>query len=364
MEEKVLILRMLSEGKITVDEAEKLLSAIGISEGTDLPPAAEVPPLKSDSTLKSDASIKIEALSNNLADAASKFADRMVQFVGGIYEKATDRYKYTNTFVLTPENLRFFNFSSNNCSLKVRRSETSEIRMKLDISSFVDISSFDGIVETNGTGDRFSVRVKFPMNCWGSAELELPERLEEVDLRGSNGKIEISGYQCGILKASSSNAKLEFVDVTAGEIEALTDNAKITFENVKGDYAVLRSSNGKIEMDCCEIIHVNGKTSNGTIKVPCAIIKNNGNYDFVFETSNGGIQVNFNELFNHGFSTDLTTSNGKVNVELDALRYNSSKATLGAFHPIQLRSDNYDTAPAKINIRAKTSNGPISIGEE
>ncbi len=288
----------------------------------------------------------------------------MVQFVGGIYEKATDRYKYTNTYTLTPENLRKFYFLSNNCGVTVRKSEGSEIRMKLEISSFMDITSFDGIVETKQEGESFYVKVKFPINCWGTAELELPENLEEVDLRGSNGKIEVGSFRSGMLKTSTSNAKIEYTDVAAAEIEAMTDNAKISFENVKADYAVLRSSNGKIEMDCCEIIDTNAKTSNGAIKIPCAVVANNGNYNFQLESSNGAITVNFNELLSHGFYTELSTSNGKVNVELDTLRYNSAKTTLGMLQPITLRSENYDSCSAKINIKAKTSNGPISIGEE
>lgn len=463
MEERILILQMLSEGKISVEEAEKLLAAIGAKESADknektagidskqleekmkefgdkagqmagvlgdkLGKAANVlgekitktgekinekaaerateraaergaekvheetvnypggkPNASNGSTepnvggpgaapnfggpnfqaeqIKSELGSRIEGISNDIAGAATKFADRMIQFVGGIYEKASDRYKYTNTFTLTPENLRKFYFSANTCGVIVKKAEGPEIKMKLDVSSFMEISNFDGIVETSQDGESFFVKIKFPPNCWGVAEIEIPENMEEAELKSSNGKIEISNYKAGILRAITSNAKLEFTDVTAAEIEALTDNAKITFENVKADYCVLRSSNGKIEMDCCEIININGKTSNGAIKIPCAILANNGNYDYQLETSNGGISINFNEVLTHGFTIDLATSNGKVVVDLDALKFNSTKAGIGGFAPVLLKSENYESSTAKINIKAKSSNGPITIEEE
>ena len=458
MEERILILQMLSEGKISVEEAEKLLAAIGVKESADknekaagldskqieekmkefgdkagqmagvlgdkLGKAANVLGEKISKTgekinekaaeraterasergtekaheetvaypggpqgepnfggaasggpsssgpsfqaeqIKSELGSRFEGISNDIAGAASKFADKMIQFVGGIYEKASDRYKYTNTFTLAPENLRKFYFSANTCGVIVKKSEGSEIKMKLDVSSFMEITNFDGIVETKQEGESFFVRVKFPPNCWGMAELEIPENLEEAELKSSNGKIEVSNYKAAILKAITSNAKLEFTDVTAAEIEALTDNAKINFENVKADYCVLRSSNGKIEMDCCEIIHINGKTSNGAIKIPCAILANNGNYDYQLETSNGGISINFNEVLTHGFTIDLATSNGKVVVDLDALKFNSTKVGMGGSAPVVLKSENYESSVAKINIKAKSSNGPITIEEE
>ena len=350
MEERVLILKMLSEGKISAEEAEKLLAAMG-SE-------------KINNQSKNEIGQKFESVSSDITDAASKFADKMIHFVGGIYEKVSDRYKYTNTFNLSPENLKKLFFSANNCGMIVAKSSNSEITLKLDISSFMEINSFDGILETNQEGDNFFIKAKFPSNCWGIAEISVPENLEEVEFRGINGKIEINSFNAAVLKTVTSNAKIEIIDVAAKQIEALTDNAKINFKNVKADYSVLRSSNGKIEMDCCDIVNVNGRTSNGAIKLPCIVVNNDNNYDLQLETSNGAVSIAFEKVIPHGFSIDASTSNGKINVDLNSIKYNSAKISLGSSSPVLLKSDNDESSTAKINIKAKTINGPISIEEK
>lgn len=392
MEEKILILKMLSEGKISAEEAERLLAAIGAdpdarksNNSYQSNQANSTPGSRFDSKMKdfdvkmkdfsgrinekfnaknrAEMNQKIENITGDITGAATKFADKMAQFVGGIVEKATSNYKYTNSFEFSPADLKKIFISANNCKFKVTRTDSPEIKLTLEINSFLEVNSFEGIVESKLEANDFFIKIKLPSSSWGVAELFLPEKLEEAEIRSSNGQISISNYNVGVLKSITSNAKIVMSEVTAAEIEAFTDNAKVELENVKSDYCVIRSSNGKVDIDRCQIINLNVKTSNGKIDIPCLLVSNDANYEYAFESSNGAVSVNFNEVLPHGFMIDATTSNGKIDVNLDSLKFSSSKSTTFGSTPVKLFSENYDQSSAKINIKVKTSNGAISVEE-
>ncbi len=380
MEEKILILKMLSEGKISAEEAERLLAALGNDNSSNNGPNSRFDSKMKDFDVKmkdfggrinerfnaknrAEMNQKIENITGDITGAATKFADRMAQFVGGIVEKATSNYKYSNTFDFSAPDLKKFFITANNCKFKITKTDSPDIKLSLEINSFLELNNFDGIVESKQDANSFYIKVKLPSSSWGVAELFIPEKLEEADIRSSNGQIFFTDYNVGILKLITSNAKINLSEVTAAEIEAFTDNAKVELENVKSDYCVVRSSNGKVDIDRCQIINLNIKTSNGKIDIPSLLVSNEANYEYAFETSNGSVSVNFNEVLPHGFMVDATTTNGKIDVNLDSLKFTSSKSTTFGSTPVKLFSENYDQSSAKINIKVKTSNGAISVEE-
>ena len=128
--------------------------------------------------------------------------------------------------------------------------------------------------------------------------------VSDLDLNSSNGRIDIDGIE-GTSLLRTSNGEISLEDVK-GEIEAITSNGRISIDQMEG-IAKLRSSNGAIDLE-----NVSGEFDAST---------SNGSVSFVGRMTTGG-------------NNRLTSSNGKINVEL--------------------------WAPISISLDASTSNGDIT----
>ena len=145
----------------------------------------------------------------------------------------------------------------------------------------------------------------------------------ELDLRSSNGSIEVDGVGTnGLLE--SSNGKITLRNVT-GKFVIDTSNGAITIVNTHGE--------------------IDGRTSNGPIEFSGSFDDGSTNS---LRTSNGNITINVGEQAN--VHIDAETNNGDVDVEipLDA-------ATLSDGRVVG------DIGDGSASLRLRTSNGSITI---
>lgn len=124
-----------------------------------------------------------------------------------------------------------------------------------------------------------------------------------LDLRTSNGKVEVTGLM-GDVKAQSSNGKMT-VKGTRGTVRLVTSNGAIELDGGVGPVH-LESSNGSIHIRSDKAL-VDAHTSNGSIHFTTNKLAE-GNHHL--GTSNGTIEVALPA--DAQFRVDATTSHGKI----------------------------------------------------
>ena len=163
----------------------------------------------------------------------------------------------------------------------------------------------------------------------------------DVDLRTSNGRIELVGIE------------------GSGRLE--TSNGEISLDDVKGDFDG-GTSNGRIDIDTLEG-SVELDTSNGAVSVRDA------KGEFELETSNG--RISFSGELVAGGNNRLVTSNGQVDVELEgtpSVRIEAATSTgeITTDLPLKIESVSKNRlvgtiGDAEADLYVSTSNGDVDI---
>ncbi|MCL2235167.1 MAG: DUF4097 family beta strand repeat-containing protein [Defluviitaleaceae bacterium] len=200
-------------------------------------------------------------------------------------------------------------------------------------------------------------------------------RAGQVELLTKNSKIYIEDVNASHIVARTRNGNLYANGVTAINLDLETSNSKIDIEDVTARVARLTTSNAKINTENVNIQQLYMKTSNAAIKLEDA-------FDFEAETYQEpefGSQIRPEDRVAAAVERviEATTSNATVQmyvprdvaVKLQASTTNGridSTLTNLITHEISKNylhatSQNYDTAAKKARIDIKTSNGTVKI---
>jgi len=194
--------------------------------------------------------------------------------------------------------------------------------------------------------------------------IRAPRRVELESIQSSNGSIRVEGIE-GNVRLGTSNGAIRLRGI-AGRIEARTTNSSIDGDDLEGD-AVLHSSNGSIRIDRLRGA-ITAQTSNSSIHV--VVAKPRPNQPLEFESSNGNLDLTFQELANNEIRATTSNSSitvrvpGAVKAQLRATTSNSSIAsdldvtTHGASGKNHLEGEINGGGPS---IRLSTSNGHIRL---
>ncbi|MDQ3448006.1 MAG: DUF4097 family beta strand repeat-containing protein [Chloroflexota bacterium] len=177
-------------------------------------------------------------------------------------------------------------------------------------------------------------------NSGADIELSVP-RGSSLELRTSNGRIE-SANVTGSIIARSSNGGVTIRD--AENVDAETSNGPLTVTESSGRLE-LRTSNGELDIVAAEDVVVTAETSNGSLSF-------SGTLDpgfHLFRTSNAGLSVLLPS--DAEFAIDGKTSNASV-------ASNFLTLTVGENTLSGVSTDN---GVPEVQIRAETSNGPLTV---
>ncbi len=273
------ILDMLSEGKITVDDAERLLKALnGSSYLEDRVQDAIEGGVES-----------VGRLGETLADEIGHGVRKQVTVVLDEEDQASTR---DDTFeVGDSPRLEVRSF---NGPVRVSAGEPGSIRVRANLRDpqavkYSAVQQGDTIrVEALPRGRSGGFLSGLFGQHWGpDLEVTVPVATS-VDLATSNGPIELRGTAAaGTVKTSNSRIQVEKFK---GDLKAQTSNGRITIEALEGS-AELTTVNGRVSID-------------------------GGHGQFDVTTSNG--RIGFQGSMEPGGRNRLVTSNGRIEVVLDA----------------------------------------------
>ena len=144
-------------------------------------------------------------------------------------------------------------------------------------------------------------------NCKVDYTVEVPSG---VDVRGTtqNGAIELE--EVGEVEVRTSNGKIE-LDGVDGRVDAETSNGRIIGKDLNGDGVRAQTSNGSIELVVATAQDVEARTSNGSIDVTVL----SATYTVTAETSNGRTDIGVANDADGEFALELHSSNGSITVE-------------------------------------------------
>lgn len=392
MEERMLILKMLQEGKISVEEAHKLLEAVDKNNASfeadgkkvekkfeekmqELQQKANKVAEKLGSTFNSSAEKfssnsekfgddfgkRMESFGNDIADSAVKFTDRLVNYLGNFIDVGYDKYQFKKNYVYQLTDNAQISIDTCNFAVIVSPTSKSDLVLNLYINTSIQNLAIDEYFKVTQTENALSFKTQFPSRTWGKIEIMIPKHLSNLNIVTTNGKCELDDISADTIEFNTSNGRICLLNCQSKTIEAVTSNGKIIATGTIADFANFSTSNGKIEIENCKFDKLDAKTSNGSIVLDGIYKISNAEGNYNLRTSNGKIVIALNNSETCGCMIDATTSLGSISVDLPQLNYFIDKRSFSMQSTAQIKSSNFDSVADKILINAHTSNSSIVV---
>ena len=320
-EERRRILDMLSAGKVTVEDAERLLEALQDSLHVETRKRhrrrrinAPISPIPS-----------VEKLQDSLEGLGEEIEKGLEEGLAGLEESLSgwsdsdndardggDKTSIRDDAFAVGDNPRLV-VRGFNGRIRVRAGEPGSIRVRARLKKPRGIK-YSAVQE----GDLVTVEAKpdrqsegflhglSRQNSGANIEVTVPVATS-VDLTTSNGPVELQGTESsGAIQTKNGPIRVEQFK---GDLNATTKNAPITVKTLSGS-AELSTSNGRVSI---EDTHgrFEARTTNGTIKFQGSIEPGNSNR---LSTTNGNIKVALNA--EPSLKLTAATVNGRVRCEV------------------------------------------------
>jgi DUF4097 and DUF4098 domain-containing protein YvlB len=330
-EEQKLILDMLSEGKITVEEAQALLESIRREA-----PKSET---RRDPVRESKSIIEniVESLRSGLSSLNLSFGDdrRIVleehhsgSFSSDMVELDLD--VRNGSLRIEPSDDKNFHLEVIKKIVAGTREQAEELISGYKFAEYDGLRLKAGDTECRSLGNRVNV----------SLRLQLPAgHIYTGRVASKNGQIDINSIDAKGISVATVNGTVRMTKVTGSEVNVSTVNGSISLE-------------GRLQ-------HVEGRTTNGSI----SLVSMGEDSMINLKTVNGRIKVQLPHRDDIGFTVDARATSGNVRVEHGFLSDKFLTQRLGAGRKVEGATDNWDYAQHKISLYLRSVNGSISIQE-
>lgn len=378
-EERLLILKMVEEGKITAQEAAALLEALGDSDPKG-------------SRDQESGRRRLEKQGDEFAQKVEQAAERFSKSLeskleGGLAEKLSNlpRILAKLPFLAVHEAHEF----SQEFSGSFQR-DIEMIPVKLStVCGHIEVEAWDQehyklIVTQKIRGDeRDAARKKqVPIALAETAEdmtelvvetlsysdvtlsyhLYLPcERTFDLQLMTNNGRLDVANLNMNIAKVMTTNGSIRVRRVRANTLEVSSSNGSCKLEEVESKVIRQRTGNGSLDVigsaEQIECVSTNGsiKVRLSTFAYPTCTMS--------LSTTNGSIKCALPAGNDLGVAVDAVTAVGKVQVDMGKFSYSVNEKRTGT-HRISGTANGVSEEEATIKIQAKTSSGSIIVSQE
>lgn len=396
-EEKMLILRMLQEGKISSEEAARLLEALeggakqSTSENTsnmkqqkqqadfydELGKMKEkIKDWKNDikkgynekefDKVVEEISTKAEKIGKNVATATFGIVDRVIDYVGSFVD--TNAFNIFGSYTAVDKSFEAvvadgvdLDIEAVNGHILLKKHLDNKIVIKSRVRS--PINNADNILVFSEAGNSVSLKINKVGNMSVSHEVFLPAvMLGTIKLETSNGKIYAEDSKSRNFEALTRNSNIELMGVNADTITVDTKNAKVQVGYVIGRKIDINTTNAVIDIKHVKTEEINTITTNGRILIEnVQTFEGASDINMNLKTTNGGIKVNMNDMESKGYKVKARTTNGSINLLIPEMTYHNVNrhGTGGSF--VEAESSGFDAYAEKVSVSAETNNGFIEI---
>ena len=396
-EEKMLILKMLQEGKISSEEAAKLLEALDgaqkqsadTSAGRQQRPQAnyydEITKVKERISewkrdfsknynqkdfdrMVDDFSSKAEKVGKNVATATFGIVDKIADFVGSVVDTGSfgifGGYAVVEkTFEADAKEGMDLELEGANGQIVVKKHQEENIIIKAKVRS--PQNNADGLLLFNNSENAVALKLAktegLPVSV--SYEVFIPVvKFNKLRLETKNGKIVVEDTTAGEFECITKNAAIELMGVTAEKVTVDTKNARVDMNYVIGRDISLNTKNAMVDLKNLKVGKLGAYTVNGRITV-----ENVQNYEnspeatMELRTKNGGIKVNMNDTEDRAYRIKARTTNGGLNMLVPGLLYKNAPGQSNSPKNVDAETEGFENAPQKVTIYAETCNGYIEV---
>lgn len=374
-EEKLLILRMMKDGKISEEEAMKLLDAIGEKEfsekeSTERQFDGYSFDENTDESYKNLEESFFDKLSNSIDKMVRKTSEAIgsIDFddisvnIGSAFSKFNARAD--RTLVVDLDDLDeepMINIKNKNGKINVFQwdNEFMEVRARIQYddkmisanNEFIKVEKRDNTVFV---APDFDENLNHPFNI--ILNVAVPRaHYGQIDIVTTNGSIEANYLDAKKILVKTTNGKIISNNLRGETTELNSSNATIEVISNEGEQLNVNTSNGKIVLNGVYVKNANIRTSNGRIQV-ADISSLTKNIDFY--TSNGNVKIDVNNF--HGpIKVDLENVNRHTTNANISDRFSSVINNGGDF--VAYTEGFSDENENSLRINGSTTNGTVNI---
>ncbi|MCL2356305.1 MAG: DUF4097 domain-containing protein [Defluviitaleaceae bacterium] len=395
MNEKLRILKMIEDGKITAIEAAALLTSL---DGDATPPApgratpesterpfrahSEKPPSQNNRSLYdssySDLGTKFENFAREAAPKVEKFTKTVAEKIVDATDKLSD--------VFVPDESQRDPQRAPSPSPPKKEKNIAEKQVEIlvmaDDSNELNIAGLNGNVRIRGyNGDKITARIVYaskkadaPIDIKKlggkyvlfyeqeyfydvSVDAFVPERaFRAVKIENLNGNLDASTLSANEIHFSNSNGSTILADISAVNFFAESSNGRLSVSKITADDATIENMNGSTEADEIDIAQLRLSNYNAPLSIIMSKFSRYFGYLWRVETGNAKLGINLPTAYDTGYHIKARAAMGEVRVGLTNLRYLIKEPML-----VEAQSANIDHASRKVNLVIETSNAPLLI---
>ena len=403
-EERMMILKMLQEGKINSDEAAKLLEALNESQKQapgntsnsgnydanrqqrpqhnyydEVAKFRErINEWKNDFSknynqkdfdkMVDDFSTKAEKVGKEVANVTIGMVDKVADFMGSFID--TGAFNIFGTCVLVEKTYEAaavegtdLQLQASNGQIIVKKHQEDRILIKAKIRTH-QANTEEVLVFTN-ENNSVSLKLAKPdtFNLSVSYEVFVPAvKFNKLILETKNSKISVEDTLSEEFTSITKNASIDLMGVNSNKVAVDTKNAKVVINYLIGRDININTRNAMIDLKNMKVEKLNANTVNGKI-----LLENLQAYDnapeieLVLKTKNSDIKVNMNDTEDKGYKVKGRTTNGGINLLIPSILYREAPRTDGFGKQVEAETENYSNALQRVNIIAETLNGFIEV---
>ena len=402
--EKMMILNMLQEGKITAEEASQLLSTVDKAPATSAPGGtagsgdASVPLPNNGAThatptprstahgidfddlgrkfaaFAKEMEPKVQKAAEIVAEKTVMVADKISKSIG---EVSMPRAPVSHSSYASPSSP-----ASTGASGVAGGMEQNIELVVADGYNELSLSGLNGMVSVKGyNGDKITATIRYKPNRHG-ANIELMKlggkyylnyeeddfefvsfhayvpshKFNVVNINGINGNMEVSGISCENLQISNSNGQTVLLDLVANSIKSESGNGKLTVSNLAAATAVIEHFNGVVESGDLDVEKLGLTNFNGAVSVNMSAFARYKEYLWSVETSNAKLTMNVPTLPTLGYHIRSHVTLGNIRVGLTGLEFMVNDPTA-----VEARTASFDSCDKKVRLSLETSNAPLTV---
>ncbi|MBY6276559.1 DUF4097 family beta strand repeat-containing protein [Symbiobacterium thermophilum] len=337
-EERLLILQMVAEGKITASEGAELLRAL---EGhREEEPGVEAAPPRRERRSGTSATLA-SGLSSLFEEVVERVTGALTDFTGQRYEFPTE---ITGVFTADRVPLKVL---TGNGHVELKGWDEPGYKAQILVKA-------RGATEADA---RARAQDAYRLTATETGfQLETDRRFDWSDLAVHVTLFLPKGHTYHLeTRTGNGNIRIEGIDLDDGT--AKSGNGRITVLDVAADRLYLKSGNGSVDVEG-DVADLEATTGNGSLRV---VPLGRRSERIQLKTGNGPAAIDTGRLSRAvGVFIDAHTGMGSVSVNRSDLVYELDERNIGYKHVIA-HTEGYDRAEQKVDIRVRTGLGSISV---
>lgn len=368
-QETKVILDMLQNGKISSEEAQRLLKAVNRNEDNQTVSSNN----SNNGHADIDFSSMLNSFGNKINNAVKNLQPVLSKAASTVIEKSADAAESISKALSEGS-------SSRHTAAKPAKSKEFDVLAE-NVGSRLELRAINGNLKINGyNGNRLTLKVNYSTSSPDDISLTYNDSICRLDfneacmkelfiealipngmfetiwLSDLNGKVDIVGLNCQQLQLEASDAAVTIQGAAFEKADIDTNNSNISINGMHGSLFNIEGFGGKAALSDVDYDSLNLSVTNSEVSLSIDKLMHHNNYKWKIDAANSGMTIKFNNSDKIAYNINAQALLSEVAVALKNLEYEVNNGSA-----VQARSFDFDSSKRRIFLECKASNFPISI---